>query len=203
VGLLVDFDNWHYPYDFPWSDYPVVALSPHPLHSTFASVIAHTSNDVLLSVEECRKRGYSRIGFLAARWYPDWRMGFAFASECYGGTLRSHQLAMHRWDPDRFLAWLKRYRPDAILANEGIHLRALLEAHGLRVPDDVGYCCLHVTNENAVLSGIRQLSEEMESQGVALLHQQIMRGQKSADAAHIHLQLSGIWNEGETLRPRS
>ncbi|MDX6767576.1 MAG: LacI family DNA-binding transcriptional regulator [Candidatus Methylacidiphilales bacterium] len=145
VELLVDFYNWHYEIRFPWEDYAVVASSPHPLQARFDSVIAHSYSDVILAVRECRRRSYNRIGLaVSSKWFPDWKMGFAYASECFGGTLADKPLFLDDWNIDQFLRWYDKAKPDAVIANEGSRLPEDLAARGIHVSEDLGYCCLHV-----------------------------------------------------------
>lgn len=202
VGLLVDFFNAPFNLDFPWTDYPVVATSQHPLQARFDSVVAHSAHDILTAVRECRKRSYSRIGLaVSTTWFPDWKMGFLYASECHGGTLADQVLVLDGWNSGRFHRWLRKAKPDAVIANEDRKLPDDLEARGIHIPRDLGYCCLHIPPHLAHLSGIRQLNEEADRQSVSLLHSSISAGRRGPSSTPIRIEVTGAWHEGTTLCP--
>ncbi|MDX6767587.1 MAG: LacI family DNA-binding transcriptional regulator [Candidatus Methylacidiphilales bacterium] len=201
-GLLVELNNTLFELEFPWDDYPVAALSRHPLEREFPSVISHTAQDAILCWKQCHDRGYQKIGLvIEPRWFASWQHGFEVAVEAYGGGFKNNILRVEEWDESIFMKWLDRVQPDVVMANEGFHLVRALAARGISVPQDLGYCCLHVREGFETLTGIYQRETESSRRVVELLHQQIQAGETWRTSSQLNIDVMGLWHEGETLRP--
>ena len=99
---------------------------------------------------------------------------------------------------ERFLPWFRRYRPDLVVGHAQVMVQWLQE-EGLRVPQDIGYFNLNVTERLAPCAGLdlepRRLGAAAVEMVVAMLHRQ----EWGVPAYTQTITLEATWVEGPTL----
>ncbi len=191
--------------DLTWSYFSVVAHGLSIAHPVFH----RTSNDhyqsMVLAMAECRRRGYRRPGFvmdepLSQRLELRWEAAFALHREKFGFLCDVPSLLYQTWDAREVSRWIKRHRPDvmiALLTEE--HLRQLAEC-GVRVPRDLGVVSLSVHELGSRLSGIHQNATLMGAVAADKLIDLVERNETGVPKHPITLTIEGRWNSGGTVR---
>jgi DNA-binding LacI/PurR family transcriptional regulator len=192
--------------DLTWPYFSVVAHGLSVAHPVFH----RTSNDhyqsMMLALRECRRRGYRRPGFvmdgpLSERLEHRWEAAFVIARQRLGFDGRVPALFYEEWDPDVVVRWVRRHRPDvmiALLFEE--HLQELVD-RGIRVPDDLGVVSLSVHQPGSPIAGIHQNARLIGAVAVDKLINLVERNETGIPADPITLTVEGRWNPGRTLRP--
>lgn len=191
--------------DLTWSYFSIVT---HGL-SIAQPVFHRTSNDhyqsAVLALNECRRRGYRRPGFvmdepLSRRLELRWEAAFVLHREKLGFDSSVPHLLYPAWDPDETCRWFRRHRPDVVIAllmEE--HVQQLAE-RGVRVPRDVGFVSLSVHEPTSRISGIHQNAELMGATAVDKLIDLVERNESGVPSHPITLTIEGRWHAGNTVR---
>jgi LacI family transcriptional regulator len=99
-------------------------------------------------------------------------------------------------------SWLLRYQPQAVISRcDGFFEAA--EAEGIKVPDDVGYVSLNVSDDQPGVSGIYQHRRTMGATAVDVLNSLLQRNQRGPLDVSIGTQVDGSWLKGFSLPPLS
>lgn len=194
--------------DFAWEHFSCVALgltleSPR-LHHVAQSNFFATRH----SMQRCIERGYRRIGFVFStpNDYPRvgdrWLGGYFCQQHLLDPKNRIPIYEGGPEDRTAFLAWFKRWRPDALVVSRAAPVIEWLRAAGHAVPGDVGV--VELRNERPELghSGVAYDVTKVGALGVEMLLGLMHRGERGVPADPHEVLLPGIWLEGRTLPPR-
>jgi LacI family transcriptional regulator len=192
--------------ELDWSYFSVVA---HGL--SLAEPIFHrTSNDhfqsMMLAMQECFARGYRRPGFVldaasSKRLEYRWEAAYHIAREKLGFTARAAPLlSATEWDSDEVVRWIRREKPDVVIALLMEEQVAELTERGVRIPEQVGVVSLSVHRKGGPLSGIYQNPRLMGTVAADKLIDLVERGESGVPADPITLTVEGGWNAGRTVR---
>lgn len=195
--------------DFAWEGFSCVALgltleSPR-LHHVAENHFFTTRH----SVQQCLDRGYRRIGFAftTPNDYPRvgdrWLGGFLCQQTRVAPRDRIPPYEDDPHDRQKFLAWFRRWQPDAILLSRAQPARAWLESAGIRVPQDVGLVELRNEHPEEGHAGVYYDPAKIGSLGVEMLVGLAHRGETGVPADPHEILLAGEWVEGTTLPRRS
>ena len=97
----------------------------------------------------------------------------------------------------RFLTWLRTYRPDVLLSYRW-EFREWVEEAGLRTPEDIGYACLASAKPH--YAGIDQNGAGVGAAAIDLLVAQLHRNEHGIPAQATTLLVEGRWVPGPTVR---
>ncbi len=168
------------------------------------------------SMQQCLARGYRRIGFVFStpNDYP--RVGDRWLGGYLSQQLRldpADRIPPYQEGPEdraAFLAWFKRWQPDALLASRIAPVIAWLRAAGYDVPRDVGLVELRNENPADGHAGVFYDPAKLGALGVEMLLGLMHRCEIGPPADPHEIILSGKWIDGPTLpaakilpRPRS
>ncbi|EIP98276.1 transcriptional regulator [Opitutaceae bacterium TAV1] len=187
-----------------WARYACASVA----HSWETPDVHRVSTDhqqnVNIVFRELLHRGYRRIGI-------------ALAPEA--GTVRSFWLAQlllwqhhrpakdrvpiypavpHLPRPDRFRAWYRKWKPDALVCLLGEE-QPLVEAAGLRVPEDIAMVCLNRPSRSR-FSGTEENHRVIGANVVDLVAGQILKNEYGLPEHPTKVLVKGTWVEGETIR---
>lgn len=193
--------------ELPWQHFSVVA---HGL--TLAEPVFHrTSNDhyqsMVLAMRECWRSGYRRPGFLmdgplSKRLERRWEAAYMIMRESLGFDTRVASLLYQAWDPDEVCRWVRRERPDVVIALiQDDHLRQLAE-RGLRIPEELGVVSLSVHEPGSRLTGIHQNARHIGHVAIDKLIALVERNETGIPSDPVTLTIEGRWNAGHTLLHR-
>jgi len=219
-GLLLDRDL---PYflgpeadRFPWDRFSVVKLGRARPELKFR-LVRHSPFDYLaMGLEEILRRGYWRVAVLLHR----------TASERDDLARLGALLAFREWklpagvacewrevgnEPGRdglrvpVLRWLRKYRPDAVLAPTANFYREL-RAAGVLAPGKTGFAALLISEvhllERPPISGVSTRPTELMERAVRVLHDMIVRNERGFASEPAESVVEPVWLEGETLPGR-
>lgn len=106
------------------------------------------------------------------------------------------------WDEEKFLAWYRQHRPEAIITcNDDIV--AWLRRAGHQVPEEVSCTSLYWREERGHLSGFYQNHEIMASNAVDLVVSQLNRNERGLPHNHKTVMVQPDWRPGNTVIRRS
>lgn len=165
--------------------------------------------------ERMTRLGYRRIGAALLRHSPmieDDFSRFAAALACRSlSALAEGQpippLRTPLDTPSGIVEWAKEHRPDAVIAfHIGLYFELL--AAGYKIPQDIGFACLHQdavapgTLRDGVLAGITQDYPLIGRSAVNLLDQMIRHGERGRPEKPITIMVHSEWVDGESLPPK-
>jgi LacI family transcriptional regulator len=159
--------------------------------------------------QECLARGYRRIGACLYRQPgPDQNDSLRYAACLYeqsllpAGHARIPIFDGGFQDFDHFKRWVRRNRPDAVIAlNASVFW--VFESMGLSVPDDIGFCLIsnHGGSQNKIAGATTQRARVAEL-AVNWLDQLIRTNETGLPAIPDEILVESSWIEHPTLRPR-
>ena len=188
-----------------WPEFALAAIGRtevgHELHRTVGDYYRAVRD----ACTRCRARGYRRIGLAVTREH-DLSHQNLHRSAFFGAQAewprRDHvpPLVAERWEPAPFLAWVRRYRPDVVIASYDDPLE-WIRAAGLRTPEDLGLLRPHVNDRALGISGFLFDDAELGSAAVDLVVEQLNHNERGVPETVKRVLLPGKWFEGQSLRP--
>ncbi|MFT3867829.1 MAG: LacI family DNA-binding transcriptional regulator [Nibricoccus sp.] len=193
--------------ELPWEDFSSVALGM-TLRSPLLHHVTESHFDTArLVMEQCRQRGYRRVGLVFSE---------ANDSPCVGdrwlGAYFLQQMKLPEADrvplcPEAptdeaiFREWFRREKPDALIVTHAAPVLRWLRGLGCDVPRDVGLAELQDTPESGV-SGVYYNPAKVGALAVEMLVGLLHRNELGVPAHHHEVALAGEWREGTTLPSR-
>lgn len=208
--LLQSLPKAHGHLSLDWSHFAAVAKGLTVSRPRLHRVISSHFEDMRLVTHHLRRLGYRRPG-LAMEADADARVDHAW--------LAAYLLHQHGLPPgDRvpalvlkpgqgaahFDRWLRRYRPEVVLA-AAVPAATWLRDRGMNVPTDVGLVELDWSPEAGPLAGIDAMPEALGEAAVDLLVGQLHANEFGIPRREKIVAVSGRWVPGTSLRklPRS
>lgn len=187
-----------------WDDYALVsqgsALPGMPCHYT---CIDHHLN-VLCCIERLTGLGYRKIGFAMARtgWID--RDRYRALSAYLGwmtqaGTGSRLAFWSEQWQRDIFLEWVRKQKPEVIIAVQHEPLEYLRSA-GYRIPEDIGFAHFDLDPDWSDLAGIRQNYFENWQATAHLLIEQINLNARGIPKHQHSISITSDWVDGPSVR---
>ncbi len=197
-----------------WNAFSLIAIGPPPKDCILHCVDLDHFETLRMVWLNVREAGYRRIGIAPlehAESIPDDALRHAAAHSCFRQTPERERIPVldhcDMRDQERFIAWVKRHKPEAII---GTHTGQYewLKAEGFRVPQDLAFACLHVRNNGSyrhipnLMAGARFMRKEIIEAAVQILGQQVRHGRVGFDPTPRKTLLSAYWIDGQTLPRR-
>lgn len=192
-----------------WERFATVALGytlrTPPLH--------HVAEDAFTAVteifEQCLARGYRRIGFFESEIddSPRW------ADRLFGAYLRQQtrlarrdQIPLCRFEAgkdhkEKFLAWIRRWKPDAIIASRAQPTYDWLRSAGYNVPGQIGLAAMINNHPEQGVSGVYSDPFALGALATEMVVGMLHRGEFGLPAEPHLVFLPGKWRDNGTLRP--
>jgi LacI family transcriptional regulator len=168
-------------------------------------VASHHYQCVILAFTEMTKRGYGRIGFCLSRHSTQNPLHPFLAGfwSWYHSRPEASRIPLFVGSPEdaplsKFRAWMRDWKPDAILTQIG-NERVWLDQLGLRIPHDIGFACLN-RPLGSTYSGIDENHEMIGAATLELVATQILHNQAGLPSNPKLTLIEGSWVEGTTLR---
>jgi LacI family transcriptional regulator len=209
--ILAPFENPDDKLELDWNQFSMVTLEK-PFHYTyFHHVIQNHYSDLTLCWNELMQRGYKRIGLvvrhdLSSRWEHQWESAHRLAQ--YSTTTREDtiptlQLKNEEKEDHVSLvrSWLQLFKPDAVISRCDCFFEAV-DGLGLKIPEDLGYVSLNVTDDVEDATGIHQHRDVMGATAIDVLNSLLHRNFRGEHKVSVSTQVDGSWNEGKTLLQR-
>lgn len=182
------------------------------IEHTFVEPRLHTvCNDEFSTIGRLVQRlldgGFARIGLAMHQRMDEhanhlWLAGYQTFQALTAPRHRVPHFITPTWEREKFLAWYRRWRPEAIITIGGEAV-AWLRSAGIRVPEEVSCATLYWLKERADVSGFYQNHELMAAAAVDLVVGQLHRNERGLPASEKTILIQAEWREGTTVRPRA
>ncbi|MCC5025457.1 MAG: substrate-binding domain-containing protein [Candidatus Synoicihabitans palmerolidicus] len=131
-----------------------------------------------VSVARLHAAGRRRIGLAMAarldhRVADFWTAGYLL--ETFEEGLADPEM-LHR-PAAEFIRWVRRAKPDAIVCTDK-RIPGWLKTAGLKVPEDIAYACLDLSDDSGDLAGIYQDASSMGAAAIDLVAGQLLRHER-------------------------
>ena len=165
----------------------------------------HVFQSTLLALRHLSRLGYRRIG-MASFWGHDKECGHQ-SSAAYGHAAATgaivEPLPLHvekTFGGPEFLAWMEKYRPEAIFATHAEATVKALDALGLRIGLDIGVASMGATPGIGNWAGINPHADKIDAAVVDLVVDQINRNERGVPEHPRIVMVEGSWVDGPTVR---
>lgn len=159
---------------------------------------------MLHALERLTQRGFQRIGLCLeqrkdARLKSKWSAGFLSFFRSYARGSGIPALIESQLERAQFLSWYRHYQPDLIVG----HVQDMvkwLRADGVRVPADVSFFNLNVTERTSPCAGLDLEPQRLGAAAVETVVAMLHRQERGVPAFPQTITLEATWVEGPTLR---
>lgn len=192
-----------------WEHFAAVGLSVPLPNLTLTTVCNDHYFSSFRAARECHQRGYRRPGLLIResylqRFHGRWEAGLLGAARLLPDlTVTAPLYVNDHTDLPALARWLKREKPDVIVAASAIvipNLLEMVEQTGRRMPDDIGFVSLACPTPDSPVSGVFQNGALIGALALDTLVSLVERHEHGLPAQATTLMVEGAWNEGRTLR---
>lgn len=188
-----------------WSGFALAAIG----RTEVGCELHRTSGDYYRAVREicrrCRDRGYRRIGLAVSREHDAAHQGLhrsALLGSQSEWPKRDHVpvLIAKTWTSEIILRWVRRHKPEVVIASEDDPARWLADA-GIRIPQDIGLIRPHVTSGVLGIGGFHFEDADFGAAAIDLVVEQLNHNERGVPEAVKEVLLPGRWFEGNSIRP--
>jgi len=195
-----------------WDCLACVAMGTSLLVPRHHRVMPDINYHLLLALKYLKRLGYRRIGICLPQEVENGSQYTvrATALALYSSLPRTERIPplFHppgwRKDYDRgkkTIAWLKRHKPEVVVGHDS-QQKALAEAAGFRVPEDMGIVHLAVDDDVLDWAGIHSRRWEMGATAVEWLVTLIRNQTFGVPKTPLNIVIRGTWQSGITLDSR-
>ena len=188
-----------------WPRFALAAIGRTEVGQELHRTVGDYYRAVRGACQRCRVRGYRRIGLAVTREHDLAHQNLhrsAFLGAQAEWPRRDHvpPLVAEHWVPAPFLAWVRRHRPEVVIASYDDPVRWISDA-GLRIPDDIGLIRPHMNDRALGISGFLFDDTELGSAAIDLVVEQLNHNERGVPETVKRVLLPGRWFEGNSLRP--
>jgi len=192
-----------------WEHFAAVGVAFTLQEPNIPRVGSDHGQSVRLAIQECRRRGYRRIGLavqrtLIERVEEQWLAGYLVEHAHPAALRHPPPLIVDRLEEETFRVWFHRERPDVVLTggDPGSVLAWLRKAR-CRVPADAGVVSLDLHERDGSIAGIDQHSHELGAAVVDHLIARLHRNERGVLPRPLRIHSMGEWVDGLSIRPIS
>lgn len=194
--------------DLAWERFSCVALGMTLRSPRLHHVAENHFDTAWQGMQQCRERGYRRVGFVFSEANDSPRVGDRWLSAYLGQQLQYP--AADRLSPcpavpcnqSEFSTWFRQERPDALLVNHATPVIEWLRTLGLSVPRDVGLVELE-DHPKLGSAGVYYDPAKIGALAVEMLVGLLHRNETGIPEDQHEALLTGVWQEGKTLPVRT
>ena len=155
-------------------------------------------------LEQLTARGYRRIGLCIDqgtdnRVLHKWTAVQLWHNRYVAGTAAVPPLVGESFEKPALERWLKRSKPDAVIAPNCSVLR-MIRALGYDVPGDIGFALTNHADRNEPCSGLDQRPQLLGEHAVDAVVAQINRNERGIPSVPLITSVEGTWVDGGTTR---
>lgn len=203
IGLQLDMIDWQ--------QFSAVRVGESLTVPRLHAITAHHSNGMFTMMRKLAERGYRRPGLFMSR-HMDERSGRRWSAAFLREQLEIISVK-NRLPPLLFpevvanmqhlAEWVKKKRPDVVIAIGEESLLPTLRQVGLRVPEDIGLAVLvQPPGEGELLSGLAENNAEVGRAAIDQVVAMMNRQERGAPRYPQTLRIDNQWVDGDTLRER-
>jgi LacI family transcriptional regulator len=208
--------------NFDWSCLSAVATS-HTLESPHLHrVVPHQTHNMQLLMKELFALGYKRPGLTIddtanERTRHHWWAAFLDAQQTLPESERLPVLVSDGTDDRVLLAWVKRQRPDVLIASKAAEAMGVLRGAGIKVPESIGVAAVAFPVESwqadkdlseggpkrrLDLSGVDERFDAIGAAAIESIVAMMHRHEMGVPEVAKHIMIEGRWHPGNTVRAR-
>jgi DNA-binding LacI/PurR family transcriptional regulator len=152
-----------------------------------------------------KDRGYRRIGFIFHKdidLYTNYEfVAFATRHNYEAGDLAIPFLPIDQTTQvEAVKRHILRFQPDIIVGDHG-RVYEIIRKAGLRMPEDVEFCCLNTIHTQDKTAGFHQNIPLLGEEAINLLDNLIRQNRRGIPEYPVSLKVGGYWIDGPTMRP--
>lgn len=195
--------------DFDFSDFGVIALRLALRSPALDRVAPDYYSAMADAVEKLRQTGHKKLAFLSDRLVDE-----KVRHRSLGAWLSARQFApaeilppllLERWTQKDFAAWLRRFRPDAIVTpvySDYVRVKSWLEKARWKVPDRLSLVSLDCHVESGEAGIVHNLELEAVS-AINFLTRKVESADFGVPESACRLTIPGRWRDGELFAVRT
>jgi DNA-binding LacI/PurR family transcriptional regulator len=189
--------------ELEWGELSVVAVGSSLQEPEMNRAQHHHYNAMSRALRAVRVKGYRRPAFLMqSRVEERARRAYLGAFLAWQGVEQANLVHPDAHDDDPKLPdWLRRARPDVVVAENDQLLGRLMRAE--KRPQRVGWVSLDVNDPGGPIAGIYKDTRRMAECAVELLVHARWRRETGLPVEPLTLMNEGVWVEGQTLPRKS
>jgi LacI family transcriptional regulator len=190
--------------DLPWEDVSAVAMGMTLRSPRLHHVTENHFDTAWQVMEQCRERGYRRVGFVFSEANDSpcvgdrWLGAFFLRQAKFPAADRVPLCPGEPTDEASFSEWFRREKPDALVVTHAAPVLRWLSALGCDVPRDVGLAEFQDEPESRT-SGVYYDPAKIGALAVELLVGLLHRNETGVPDDQHEVALTGEWREGKTL----
>lgn len=187
---------------FHWEYVSAVELGYSLLGLDLYRTCNHQFHSITTLMNKMYEAGYCRIGLAMKadrdeRTNHNWRAGFLAVQSMHLRKDAVPMLVTSEWTSSGFSKWYERYQPDVILTG-GAEVPEWLEELGVRVPKDVGWASINLTDPMSGITGIDQNSSEVGRAAIDHLAALMNANERGIPETPQVLMVQGRFVQGKT-----
>jgi LacI family transcriptional regulator len=203
--ILLPFNQTQDLSDFDFSRLAAVQMDHCLTHPHLHTILPDHYVSIMHALEKLSQRGYHRIGLSLerrkdVRLKNKWSSGFLAYFRSFTRDAGIPALIEPQLTRERFLAWFEEYRPDLIVGHQQVMVEWLRSIR-VRVPEDVGFFNLNVTERLAPCAGLDLLPQRLGGAAVEMVVAMLHRQERGIPTFPQTITLEAAWVEGPTVRP--
>lgn len=217
-GLIIasHVREWDESLAFDWTTFSAVKIDYFPHHPMLHNVTNHQCDIVRLAMQKVMAAGYRRIGLVMDRGWDETVDHYYTAGYlCEQRHLTSKErIPAHLFAPaadssteepvpdlPALEAWFTRYRPEVLISKPEF-VQPLFKKLGLRVPRDIAFVDLFLTQGPGANAGVKQNHETVGAVAVEILAGQLQTNKFGVPAVPTTTFVEGTWFDGPSCPPR-
>ena len=191
--------------DLPWAQFSSVTFGYTLASPRLNTVISTQYQDMLLTMQRVRAKGYRRIGLMLSQEHDlrtnhNYHAGYLIALQAAPEAARLPPFSGAYDDRRKFSEWRRQHRPDAVIACGGPQCVETLRQLRIKVPADLGLAFPNLAAATAELAGVVEKSVEIGAVAVDVLVAMMQRGERGVPESPLRIHVEGHWHEGQSLR---
>ena len=208
--------------EFDWANFSAVKIDYFPHQPMLHNVTNNQCDIARLAMQKVIAAGYRRIGFVMHRGWDHavdhlWTAGYLCMQQ---GLAHRERIPAHlfpepkpieRWlnesksevfpEPEAFAEWFRKYRPEVVIS-KGSFVLPILEKMGLRVPRDVAFVDVFLSDLTGQTAGVRQNHTTVGALAVEILAGQLQHNKFGVPEIPTTTYVEGTWHDGATCPAR-
>ena len=202
--VIAPLPEGHGQFAHDWSQFCTVVIEYTFITPNFDRVVHDSYGSMRLILDQCRSRGFRRIGLVFSKNASERTEGLNEAAywmeqKTIGCFAPIPSLRLESWDDVTVSRWFERYQPEVIVTSVVFvtFLKRFLEKNNKRVPDDISI--INVNTWDSEVSGIEQNNDHIGATAVRLLIDKLNRNDRGIPEHPITSVVPGLWVQGVTL----
>ena len=208
--------------EFDWENFSAVKIDYFPHQPMLHNVTNNQCDIARLAMQKVIAAGYRRIGFVMHRGWDHavdhlWTAGYLCEQQALTTRERipAHLFPepepVERWlneskeevfpEPGAFAAWFNKHRPEVVIS-KGSFVLPILEKMGLRVPQDVAFVDVFLSDLSGRIAGVRQNHTTVGALAVEILAGQLQHNKYGVPEIPTTTYVEGTWHNGASCPVR-